>query len=232
MERKRAMNDIAKGTIGGNVYHASILTADHLPAIMVLQEEVIGALTDRDSLQPLSEEEIIHIFNGNGLMIGIFIADELIAFRAVLLPEVDEEHLGLDCGIPQEQLSRVLYQEISNVSPRYRGLGLQKKMASIIMDQIDLSLYDYVCATVKPLNIPSLKDKFSQGFHVAGLKEKYGGKLRYIFLKNLKENVPSFTQEQETAMTDTLGQQRLIKAGFIGTHMLQRDGQWIVVYRK
>ena len=42
------------------------------------------------------------------------------------------------------------------------------------------SKYDYVCCTVAPFNIPSLKDKFAQGMAIAALKEKYGGSLRYV----------------------------------------------------
>ena len=42
------------------------------------------------------------------------------------------------------------------------------------------SKYDYVCCTVAPFNIPSLKDKFSQGMEIAALKEKYGGSMRYV----------------------------------------------------
>jgi hypothetical protein len=31
--------------------------------------------------------------------------------------------------------------------------------------------YDYVCCTIAPFNIPSLKDKFAQGIEIAALKE-------------------------------------------------------------
>lgn len=53
------------------------------------------------------------------------------------------------------------------------------------MQQVDLTKFNVVCATVMPGNIASLKDKFSQGMHVAALKLKYGGKLRYVFMKDL-----------------------------------------------
>ncbi len=226
------MTYIAQGNLGETPYTVKVLTMEQLPQLEKLQAEVLAALPDENTLQPLSEEEFTYILNGHGLMIGVYVGEELIAFRALLEPPIDDEHLGRDCGIAEEELPRVLYQEISNVSPRYRGYGLQKKMAQIIMEQINLSKYDYICSTVKPLNIPSLKDKFSQGLLVAGLKEKYGNKLRYIFYKKLNEVNPTFTEVRALLMSDTTGQQQLLKEGFLGTDMFEQDGKWFVTYRK
>lgn len=226
------MTTIAQGVLGVTPYKVEVLSHEQLPQLEKLQDEVITALQDQNTLQPLSEEEFSYILDDHGLMIGVYVDDELIAFRALLEPMIDDEHLGRDCGISEEELPRVLYQEISNVSPRYRGYGLQKKMAQIIMEQIDLSRFDYICATVKPLNIPSLKDKFSQDLLVAGLKEKYGNKLRYIFFKKLKNEKPVFTEARALKMSDTTGQQQLLKEGFLGTDMFEHDGQWFVTYRK
>ncbi|WP_102693246.1 N-acetyltransferase [Rummeliibacillus pycnus] len=226
------MDNIAQGFLGETLYTVKILTREQVPQLRKLQSEVIAALPDANTLQPLSDEEFSYILTGHGLMIGVFVADELIAFRALLEPMIDDEHLGRDCGIPEQKLPRVLYQEISNVSPRYRGYGLQKTMAQIIMKQIDLSRFDYICATVKPLNIPSLKDKFAQGMVVAGLKEKYGNKLRYIFYKELNGEKPTFTEARLLLMSDITGQQQLLKKGFVGTDMFEQNEQWYVTYRK
>ncbi|WP_146552873.1 GNAT family N-acetyltransferase [Rummeliibacillus sp. SL167] len=226
------MTNITQGFLGETLYRVQVLTKKDIPQLLKLQDEVMAALSDRHTVQPLSVGELNNILTGNGLMIGIYVEDELIAFRAVLKPIIDEEHLGRDCGIPDEELSRVLYQEISNVSPRYRGYGLQKKMAQIIMAQVDLNRFDYICATVQPLNIPSLKDKFSQGLMIAGLKVKYGDKLRYIFYKELKGEVPTFSEARALRMSDITGQQQLLKEGFLGTDMFEMRDHWFVTYRK
>lgn len=226
------MTNIANGFLGETPYYVQILSDKNLSELEKLQAEVIDALPDKNTLQPLSEEEFKYILSDHGLMIGVYVEDELIAFRALLEPMIDEEHLGRDCGIPEKDLARVLYQEISNVSPRYRGHGLQKKMAQIIMEQVDLSRFDYICATVKPLNIPSLKDKFSQGLLIAGLKVKYGDKLRYIFYKKLNGETPTFSESRALLMSDTTGQQQLLKEGFLGTDMFKMNDQWYITYKK
>ncbi|WP_375540525.1 hypothetical protein [Peribacillus simplex] len=63
-------------------------------------------------------------------MIGAFVCEELIAFafRALLAPLIDEEHLGRDFGSIENELSEVIYQEISNVLPAYRGTNCNRHL--------------------------------------------------------------------------------------------------------
>lgn len=222
---------IYSGKLGEDVMTVHKLSLEQLQPIEALQRKVYGALDDPSILQPLSREELENILNGNGIMIGAFVADRLIAFRALLIPQPDEEeHLGVDIGA--EDLTKVIYQEISNVDPEYRGHGLQKTLGTIIMDQIDPAKFDYICATVKPFNIASLKDKFSQGMVITALKYKYGGKLRYVFAKYLKEP-KQFTSESVTVPMDNIElQQQLLKEGFFGVSMIQLADEWHVRYQK
>ena len=224
---------IASGVLGSMPYEVYILNESHIPQLMKLQHEVFEALENKAILQPLDEQELSFILQGNGIMIGVFVEGKLIAFRALLEPAIDEEHLGYDIGLSTEaELKKVLYQEISNVHPDFRGFRLQRTMANIIMQQVDTTRFNIVCATVMPGNIASLKDKFSQGMHIANLKYKYGGKLRYVFAKSLEEQPRSHSQEIVVAMNDTEGQQKLIKEGFVGLSM-QKDGEnWLVQYVK
>lgn len=225
---------IATGTLGQAQYEVYVLTEAHIPQLMTLQQEVVEALENKAILQPLDDEELKFILRGNGLMIGVFVEEKLIAFRALLQPAIDDEHLGYDIGLTTEaQLKKVLYQEISNVHPAYRGFGLQRTMADMIMQQIDLTKFTVVCATVMPGNIASLKDKFSQGMHVAALKLKYGGKLRYVFMKEIMQQQKTmWTEEQWVAMNDTTAQQQLLKSGFIGISLKKAEEIWLVQYVK
>ncbi|MEF7496374.1 GNAT family N-acetyltransferase [Lysinibacillus sphaericus] len=226
------MEKIYEGMLGETPFFVTELTIQHLQQIEDLQVEVYEALADKSILQPLSTEEFEYILNGQGMMIGAYTGEKLIAFRALLNPPIDEEHLGYDCGIPENEFNRVLYQEISNVSPKYRGYGLQKTLATVVMSNIDVEKYDYVCSTVKPFNIPSLKDKFSQDLVIKGLKIKYVDKLRYIFYKDLRQELPLLTEQQVINMGDTTAQQQLLKQGFIGTSMYEENNDWFVVYEK
>ncbi|WP_243525553.1 GNAT family N-acetyltransferase [Bacillus pseudomycoides] len=227
------MNILYEGTLKQNEqrFQVTKLSLDHIEQILSLQDVIIKALENKSSLQPLSLEEFQYILEGNGMMVGAFIENELIAFRALLVPPIDEEHLGLDIGLPESELHRVIYQEISNVHPKCRGNGMQKILAAVVMEELQQtdSKFDYVCCTVAPFNIPSLKDKFAQGMEIAALKEKYGGSMRYVFVKELRGNEEKvLTTVKSVPMSDTSRQQKLLIEGYRGYEIEHHDGEYFV----
>ncbi len=210
------------------------LTTHQLDEILILQRKVIESLSTNSFLQPLTEEEFNYILNGKGLIIGAYHNEQLIAFRAMLEPELDEEHLGKDARLPRSEWPLVLYSEISNVDPDFRGNGLQVLLGKILMEEVDQQRFRYICTTVAPFNIASLKDKFAHEMQIVSLKEKYGDLLRYILMKDLKQAVDSnsFTESHIIAMGNTEEQQRYLEDGWIGTRIENMDGQWIVCFEK
>ncbi|MGE1031176.1 GNAT family N-acetyltransferase [Bacillus sp. GKis3/1] len=229
------MTVLYEGTLKQNneSFHVTLLSLEHIEQILSLQNIVVEALEDKSRLQPLSQEEFQYILEGNGMMIGAFIENELIAFRALLVPPIDDEHLGLDIGIAESELHRVIYQEISNVHPSCRGNGMQKVLATVIMDELQKedSKYDYVCCTVAPFNIPSLKDKFAQGMEIAALKEKYGGSMRYVFVKELRgDKERDWTDAKHILMSDAGRQQALLSEGYRGYEMEKTEDTFIVKF--
>lgn len=207
------------------------LSLAEMEEIEALQEIVIHSLEDSTILQPLNREELENILRDNGVMLGAFHGDQLIACRALLKPDpTEDEHLGIDAGA--NDLSRVLYQEVSFVHPSYRGYGLQRKLGERVMELVNLADFDFVCATVKPFNIASLKDKFSQGMQVVALKKKYGGKLRYVFAKYLHDEVNLTDEQVVINMANTEEQQTIISQGYVGIKLIQTEDSWAVLYNK
>ncbi|MES5953110.1 GNAT family N-acetyltransferase [Bacillus fungorum] len=229
------MTVLYEGTLKQNndSFYVTLLSLEHIEQILSLQNIVVEALEDKSRLQPLSQEEFQYILEGNGMMIGAFIENELIAFRALLVPPIDDEHLGLDIGLPESELHRVIYQEISNVHPNCRGNGMQKILATVIMDELqkENGQYDYVCCTVAPFNIPSLKDKFAQGMEIAALKKKYGGSMRYVFVKELRSDKErDWTNVKHILMSDAGKQQALLSEGYRGYEMAKVDEDFVVMF--
>jgi hypothetical protein len=209
------------------------LTTEQLPEILALQERVLGALTTGAFLQPLSEEEFLSILQGKGIMIGAYYNEKLIAFRAMLEPEIDAEHLGIDAGLRENELPKVIYSEISNVDPDFRGNGLQSLLGQLIFQKVDAECFYYICATVAPFNIASLKDKFGLGMEIVALKVKYGNLLRYVFLKSIAQAEKKyFIEKRLIGMEQTEEQQRYLREGWIGTDMEKRGDNWFVCYER
>lgn len=211
-------------------FYIRYLNLEDLPSILKLQSKVVGALPNPELLQPLTTGEFTNILNDESLMIGIFIDRKMIAFRAMLVPENDEEGLGADIGLSEKAFPSLIYSEISNVDPDYRGNGLQTYMGKLLVNNINLKQFQYILATVAPSNIPSIKDKFSLGMEIAVLKEKYGGKLRFLFVKDLyKETRSNVSADVQKVKNDNLEQQQaLLMAGYRGVSMEKIDNEWYV----
>lgn len=227
------MKKLFEGTIGSETFEVYTLKDEHIEDILELQQKAYDVLDDKKKLEPLTNEEFEVILGGKGLLIGAFTKGQLIAIRALYIPDINENHLGYFLGLTKdEELKRVLYQEISIVHPDFRGFGMQKQLGQVIMKEVATSQYDYVCATVMPYNIPSLKDKFSQGFRIVSLTYLYEGKLRYVFAMNLHEAQQLESKEVSISMGDITAQQDLIKEGYVGIRMEKVEDDWYVIYKK
>lgn len=230
------MSVIYEGQLNSKkLYQVRRLTVEDLSKILTLQKHVYEAIENKAQLAQLTKEEYEYILTGKGFILGVFVADELIAIRALLVPKInDPEHLGLDVGLAGEQLKEVIYQEISFVHPKFRGNRLQQTLAKLIMAELGKEdhPYRYVCATVAPFNIPSLLDKFRQGMCVKALKLKYEDQLRYIFLKDLHRDFPieAIKEKRDLPLTATMQQQQLLAAGWIGLSLEKREDTYVITY--
>ncbi|OGX80621.1 hypothetical protein A6395_00330 [Exiguobacterium sp. SH31] len=208
------------------------LTDMDLTAIEAVQQTVIADLAEGSHYQALTTDEFMKLLSDQTI-IGAFHKDALIAFRALLIPPLDDEHLGRDIGRREDELDRIIYQEVTNVDPSYRGYRLQQHLGKLLMEELSQDeRFDLVCATVAPFNIPSLKDKFVLGLRIGALKQKYGGKLRYIFMKELHAGWRPLGETAWLEMSDTDGQVELLKTGWYGTAMKRVDETWLIQYER
>lgn len=100
----------------------------------------------------------------------------------VRFPKDDDEDLGRDVGLAEEQLAAVSYMEFAVVHPEHRGNHLEYEMICFAEQQPEAKLRPYMLATVSPANGASLHSLQKAGFRIGCTKEKYGGKLRHIMI--------------------------------------------------
>lgn len=169
-------------------------------------------------------------------MIGAFTEGRMIAFRSLLIPKIDAHHIGYDLKFHKKDFDKIVYQEITVVSPNYRGHGLQRILGKHIMSswkRLKDSNLQFVCATVAPRNIASIKDKLEQGLEIVALKNKYGRKLRYIFLKDLhKQSITNYSEVINVALTDYTKQKDLLNHGWKGYCLVKSDGEITIMFGK
>ena len=103
----------------------------------------------------------------------------------VALPGLGEANLGHDIGFTEEQLLQTAIMDSAAILPEYRGHHLQYRLMQTAEADLKDMGYRYLTVTVHPDNHSSHNTITRQGYRFIRQKEKYGGLLRDILLKEL-----------------------------------------------
>lgn len=162
---------------------ASLEQADEIYQLM----QTVYNQLDNKSLYVCDTPEYVkaHIEDMGFTVIASNEDSEMVACFMVRYPGQEEDNLGRDLGLNQEELNRVVHMESAVVLPEYRGRGLQRAMLKYAEERIDQSKYRYLMATVSPDNPHSYHSLEKSGYELKLTKEKYGGFMRRIYMKIL-----------------------------------------------
>ena len=212
---------------GTSKYTICYLSEKHLPAIMNLQDIIVQNLGRPDLLQTFSYDFMKQHMGHQGIVLGVFVDNCLIAFRNVYFPDRwDREwNLGIDIGLPTEELSKVANLQMVCVHPDFRGHALAWEMNNVSLKILKKKRYYYhICATVSPYNLWNIRILLNSGFHIVRLKDKYGGKLRYVVHQNIHHPVRCHQQPLHKASLDDLETQKmLLSSGFCGVTLSPKE---------
>lgn len=138
---------------------------------------------DKTLFVPDEYENIVKYLRSDGFFIkAVNESGRIVGFFMVKYPGTDEDNLGRDIGLSEKEQMKVAHMESVAILPEARGLGLQTKMMLEAERHID-GEYKYLMATVSPYNPASYISTEKAGYENVLTKEKYGGKLRRIYLK-------------------------------------------------
>ena len=112
---------------------------------------------------------------------------ELAGFFMIDLPGQAEKNLGWDVGLSAVECEKAAIMDSVVVAGNWRGHGLQGKMLREAETELIRRGYRYFLATVHPDNAYSLNNMLRAGYKIKVTKEKYGGKLRHVLLKEIEE---------------------------------------------
>ena len=158
-------------------------TEDDLDAVMGLQQEIMDALPDKDMYQPYTREETAEQLKRH----YCYIAEcngELAGYSVLIPNDPDEpENYGKLFNYTREQLAETASFDLTMVSPKYRGYGLQRDFNKIRIGQaIKLGAKEGL-TTISPDNPYSYRNFTVLNFDIIDQRELYGGKQRYILRK-------------------------------------------------
>ena len=123
--------------------------------------------------------------NGFGVM-GIDPNGKAVGYFIVYYPGPEDDYnYGFDLGFTYEQRCQVANMETTAVLPEARGHHLEARMVAFAENHID-DKHIYYMGTVSPDNPASYKAAEANGYKCMATKEKYGGKMRRIYLKQIE----------------------------------------------
>ncbi len=229
--KKGLLNKRVQGGFENKKYHMKLIGEDHLSQILELQDIVIRNIKLPEIFQSDSKEFFKEELKKGGKIIGVFSEGELIAYRFITMPKGNAMNLGVDLGLPKKELDKVGHLETTIVHPDYRGNGLQRKTLFVALDIFDHLGYYHICSTISPKNYHSLKNVMAGGLVIKKLKDKYGGKLRYILHRNLKEDLlTQYKNNVDIDNVELVRRERLLEKGFVGYKALKKDIGFTVRY--
>lgn len=131
--------------------------------------EFVEAVVKKEGFAILAKSETRQI-------VGVFL---------VRFPHNAEDNLGRDIHLDGEELDKVAHLESAVVHPRYRGMGLQRKMLAYAEELLEEKEFRYYMATVSPFNPASFKTLQKNGYKKVITTIKYNGLVRDIYLKEI-----------------------------------------------
>lgn len=205
-------------------YTMKILKQTELTATLALYDHVVKNMENTDMLWRYPDETVAAFFGRDGIVMGVFVGDKLVAFRVLYFHHEGDLSNPLLCR--EECCGETAHLALCVVHPEFRGNSLQKKMGVHLLQaaQADRT-FPAMCSIVSPHNYPSISDKFSLNMVVVKLMPKFKGLWRYIFYRNMDAVFSLDTENRLFVASGDYGQQvKLLEQGYVGVQLGREEG--------
>lgn len=134
--------------------------------------------------------ELLETGKGWGYIAEEITSGEPAGLFIVNFPGTEAHNLGYDifssdAVLSEQFLSDIVHMDTAVVSPKYRGHHLQYRLISFAENDLKNAGYYKLMCTIHPENIYSLNNALDLGYRIMATREKYGGYLRHILLKEI-----------------------------------------------
>jgi len=179
---------------------------------------------------PTPERDLRRLMTDEGISLGVWFENRLICMRAVVTAAdwVNEtlEHMGFSADAE----NRTAYTDHCIVDRDFRGNNVQFLTHYAIENNI-ADRYETFFTTVSPKNSFSLQNVLGCNFVIVGIKELYGGYLRFILKKNLTRSMPIWTHGHLVVpITDIKKQKAAIAERYVGYKIIRKHRGFSVLY--
>jgi hypothetical protein len=206
-----------------------VMTRGDMDEAMKLHGRVTRGLSP-EIFVPTGPEDLERLVGGEGVSVGVWSEGKLICMRAVMTGALWVNETLEKMGFPADETGRTVYTDHCIVDREFRGNNVQFLTHYAIEHRIgdDCGVF---FTTVSPKNTFSLTNVLGCGFVVIGMKELYGGYMRYIMRKQTDRVMPIWTHGHLVIpVSDTKSQKEAIADGMVGYKMIRKKGRHSMLY--
>lgn len=165
--------------------HLRVATVEDVPAVVDVMSAVSAALDDASVFEADDADFIRRHIADDGFIVVAEDDQRIVGFCLVRFPRAEPDNLGWDVNLAPDAAARVAHIESVAVHPRSRGRGLQRALVTECERRLAAEGTTTALCTVAPANTVSLGNFTALGYRVVVTKEKYGGKVRHVLMKEL-----------------------------------------------
>ncbi|MBR0308737.1 MAG: GNAT family N-acetyltransferase [Mogibacterium sp.] len=156
---------------------------EDIDKVMALQNEIVEALPDKDLYATFSREESLGQLE-HDICIMAECNGEVAGYSVMIPNDPDNpENYGKYFDYDREQLAKTVSMDLTMVSPKYRGNGIQRVFNKLRLGIATEMGASEALTTISPDNPFSYRNFLVLNFDIVDERELYGGKRRYILRK-------------------------------------------------
>lgn len=198
----------------------TVLSHEDIGEIVRLQHEVASGLSPEIFVRT-EESEISKFLGDEGITIGVAYEGRLICARTVKTAKQWVDKSISELGYFPTNDKKMAITDFCIVDPEFRGNNMQfltQYYAECILTQT----HDTIVTTVSPKNSWSLTNVLACGYCIVGIKDAYGGYLRYVLEKEFHPDYCIKANEHVSIRyKDMKKQKEAIDEGMIGYKIVQ-----------
>jgi len=179
---------------------------------------------------PTSKRDIKRLLGKEGISVGVWFEGRLISMRAVVTGGEWMDEILADMGFDADPERKSAYTEHCIVDKEFRGNNIQF-LTHYAIENIITEEFESIYTTVSPKNSFSMQNIFGCNFVIIGIKEMYGGYLRFILRKRILRCLPIWTHGHLVIpISDTKRQTAAIAEGCVGYKLIRKSRGFSVLY--
>lgn len=160
-------------------------TRSDIPAILILQEEVVVSIPQKDLFEKSTREEIEKAVEDKTAYILRDAKGKVVSFSLLIMHDLGKRNLGNDLGYSVEEKKKTCVFDTVFTNIAYRGYGIQRFFLWLAEEEAKKEGYKILLATVSNENRYSLDNFLKYGYTKEREMLKYRDKKRWIVSKRL-----------------------------------------------